>query len=159
MKHPKRFCVKCNKEGRIYALGQMWRCRVCKEEICRLGDGLPNRNFKMIGFLDMRGGIEDGEAGVNPVELARERPELLSDEHKLWESRPWNSEDLDRVHSLRILKAFTKLTGRQKEIVTALQKHKTQEKAAKALGVSREAIKMALIAIRKKLATNLDKSV
>ena len=50
MKHPKRYCVSCDskehiviKENTSYS---MFHCQRCGEEICRVGDGIPNKNVK-----------------------------------------------------------------------------------------------------------------
>ena len=142
MRHPKRFCVSCNSlqwltvcKHKTYS---MYHCRQCGDEICRVGDGSQERSTPVIPSFE----------GEGLLGLACENPDLLSDEHRLWESKePFE----DRIFEHRRLVALMLLTPRQREIIEAVAQHNGQKKAAKALGITQQAVSRILYQIRKKL--------
>jgi len=163
MKRPKYFCVECNREQwltiRKLSKHSMYVCRQCGSEICRVGDLIPRRiGNKLQNGLDF-GSVPEFRSGMSDVYFTLEYPEMLSDEHRIWESAD-NDEEWEKDQKrIEFIRAFECLTSRQKEIVFAMQKYKTQEEAAKILGVSQAVISQTLKIIRKKLSRIVTKKL
>jgi predicted RNA-binding Zn-ribbon protein involved in translation (DUF1610 family) len=153
MKKPKAFCVECNEAQsltiRKHKTYPMYHCRNCGAEIGRVGDGLEAHAVQRIKNLDVASIPEDAREGMNLLDLARANPDVLSDEHRLWQPSeiPWEQKALDWQRAV----AFALLTPRQREVANAVQQHNGQEAAAKALGVTQQAVSKIMHQIRKKL--------
>lgn len=91
----------------------------------------------------------------NYLEYAQANPDVLSSE-----SPDWGNEEESRQFRQELLKRFAqefnKLTKRQKEVVNALDKYKTQELAATKLDVTKQYISLVMQAVRKKLSRTID---
>lgn len=152
MKHPKRFCVKCSREELLEIRGAMYHCKKCGQEVCRMGDGDRTRQTRSIrGGLDTNSAPDGSVLGLAPDSFACQYPEILSDEHRLWEPRNDEEEFLKQQRMNRFRAAFEGLTDRQKEIVRMVAKTGNQESAASKLGVSHQAVSKAIISIKKKI--------
>ncbi len=152
MKHPKRFCVTCDRQQLLTISDAMYHCRQCGEEVCRVGDGDTAH-----GHLTVRGGVdgmslsEDVVASANLTDLALGNPDILSDEHAMWQPRNIETEEA-REDMLRTFKtARRNLTARQAQILSAVNDLGSQEAAARSLGVSHQLIAGTLNKIEKKL--------
>lgn len=157
MKHPKRFCVKCNKKQYIVINGSktpMYHCRKCGESISRVGDGEPNKQWNIVrNGLDLNSVPSEIDQGVplNAKALASENPDVLSDEHLIWNPRDEESDFLKRQRIVRFKSVFQKLTKRQREIVLAVESFGTHQEAAKSLNVSRSLVTQTIRKINNKI--------
>lgn len=160
MRHPKRFCVRCSKSQsltiRRHRRYSMYHCRNCGDEICRMGDGTSDHALQAIPNLDV---ANMGEQPGNLLLAVCGNPDFLSDEHRLWitEEEAGDKESWGRT----AIVSLALLTPRQREIANAIQQHNSQEKAAKALGITQQAISRIMHQIRKKLQADgciLDRS-
>lgn len=84
-------------------------------------------------------------------ELPSANPDVLSDE-----SPYWNTDEEENLENRKRLLAqfaasFNRLTRRQREVMFALDKYTTQEKAAEFLGIRQEVVSKTLKIVRKKL--------
>lgn len=154
MRHPKRFCVPCNSLQwliiRKHKAYTMYHCRNCGEEICRAGDGLQSHApLQIRDSIDARSLSEDVLDSLPLTDLACANPDVLSDEHRLWlpEEEAGDRDAWGRAVTV----SLSLLTPRQREVVNALQQHYGQEAAAKALGITQQAVSRIMHQIRKKL--------
>ena len=85
------------------------------------------------------------------LDRAVANPDVLSDEQSLWPRRDEEAA-ADREDAVRTLKvALVGLTARQRQVLEAVRVHKSQTRAAFALGISQPVVKKTLNSIRKKL--------
>lgn len=154
MRHPKRFCVPCNSlqwlTVRKHEKYAMYHCRNCGEEICRMGDGSLDHTPPRIPNLDVASIPHFGEGwNGNIVSTVLGSPDFLSDEHSLWVQEENAGDDGEWARKVTVSLAL--LTPRQREVVNALQQHYGQEAAAKALGITQQAVSRIMHQVRKKL--------
>ncbi len=151
MKHPKRFCVTCNKEEALTIRGAMYHCQVCGDEVCRVGDGDPKRSKQNVRGLDVRSIPEDVLEGANLLDVALGNPDVLSDEHAMWQPRD-PVEEAAREDNLRTFKvALAGLTARQAEVLQAVDLMGSHDKAADYLGIARTTITETIRLIKNKV--------
>lgn len=158
MKHPKRHCVKCDKLQFLVINGSMYHCRKCGESVCGVGDGEPNKQWNIVrDGLDLNSVPSELEHGIplNAKALACENPDVLSDEHLIWNPRDDESDFRKRQRINKFKVVYQKLTKRQREIIHAVDKFGTHEEAAKALNVSRSLITNTISKISKKIVGNI----
>lgn len=159
MKRSKAYCVTCSEET-ILIINQkktygMYHCRVCGDEVCRVGDLLVKSNLKTVP--NVYSNLTDKQEDLNKIDKsnyykALSLPDVLSDEHTLWpKSDDENSYERD-LKVKEILNRCESLTNKQKQVIIAIDKYKTQEKAAIELGLSQPVIAKTLKAIKKKLS-------
>jgi hypothetical protein len=155
MRHPKRFCVRCDslealtvRKHRKYS---MYHCRRCGEAICRLGDGTQaHALLRVREGIDARSLSEDMLDSMPLTDLACANPDVLSDDHRLWlpEEEAGDGEAWER----KVTVALALLTSRQRLVLGAMQRHSGQQKKAAAfLGITQQAVSRTLRQIRKKL--------
>jgi RNA polymerase sigma factor (sigma-70 family) len=84
-------------------------------------------------------------------ELPEANPDVLSDDSSYWNTDDEENQENRKKLLQKFATSFNKLTKRQREVAFALEKYKTEEKVAKALKVSQQAVSKTLLAIRKKL--------
>lgn len=161
MKRNKQFCVKCSQEVGLVivpkAKYEMYHCRQCGEEICRVGDNDTVHNQRLVkGGLG--GGRElFGQSSENILDpraergLAMNKPELLSDEHRLWKLRDEEAEFQKAQKMNQFKLGYNYLTARQKQVVGAVDMFGSQIEAAKALGISYQVVSETLKAAEKKI--------
>lgn len=154
--YAKKFCVECDGERRMYVMRHknyaMYHCCECRQEVTRVGDAPGLRKSTLIagGETIRRNADFDANAGITPATQAN--PDVLSDEHGLWQPRDAEHEAM-REDALRTLKvAMVGLTARQKQVLEAVRVHKTQSKAAIYLGISQPVVKKTLNRIAKILS-------
>lgn len=156
MKHPKRYCVDCRKDqfltirgGRDY---DMYHCRSCGASVCRVGDGEPTHSrLTVLGGIAVRDLSAEVSEGADLTAMALGNPNVLSDEHAMWEPRDEEAEE-EREDMLRTFRvALTNLTPRQAQILDAVDIYGTQERAAVALGITQQAVDKTISGIQKKL--------
>lgn len=152
MKHPKRYCVKCNVKQNLVINGSMYHCRKCGEEVCRLGDGEVNKQSRAVrGGLDHfstdKDYLTDGLAEI----LARENPDVMSDEHTLWPERDEEAEFRKQQTISKFKIAYRSLTENQQAVVEAVRATGTHEEAAERLKVSRPYVTKVINQVKKKL--------
>ena len=158
--YAKRFCVECDSERNVRVVQHknyaMYHCVTCKQEVARVGDAQGIAKPKLvIGSGTMQRGEEDFPESVPLVDRAVSNPDVLSDECSLWPRRDEEAQ-ADREDAVRTLKcALAGLTARQRQVLEAVRVHKTQTKAAFALGVSQPVVKKTLNAIQTKLQRRL----
>lgn len=154
--YSKRFCVDCDGERGMYVIRHknyaMYHCCECRQEVARVGDALGLRKPTLIAGGDTirrDAGFEASE-GITPA--AQANPDILSDEHALWQHRDAEHEATreDGLRTLRV--AMVGLTARQKQVLEAVRVHKTQSKAAVYLGISQPVVKKTLNRIAKILS-------
>lgn len=159
MKHPKRFCVKCNKLQYLVINGStipMYYCRKCGESVCRVGDGEPNKQSNLVkNDLDFRIISDDCIDKQYLVTFAKENPEILSDNHTLWPKEDDEHTFQRKLMLNRFKTEYKNLTPRQKEIVEAVVKFGTHFQAALELGVSRSLVTNTIKRIEEKLRRNI----
>ena len=153
MRHPKRFCVKCNSDQavtvRAHRTYEMYHCRRCGDEITRVGDGGSGYTVQHVVGLDDRRIPDDARHALSLLELVRQDPDVLSDEQTVWPAR---EDEADRQAWRRqMMVAFALLTPRQQAVVEAVRRAKGQAAAAKMLGISQQAVSRTLQQIQKKL--------
>lgn len=101
--------------------------------------------------------IADGDfVNVNLMLEAMTNPDLLSDEQTAFNERDFDAEEERHKFLVYFRFSLRYLTPRQKQIVTTL-KGKTQEEAAKLLGIKRSTLSMHLQIIQKKLLKHIGK--
>ena len=156
--YAKRFCVDCDGERGMYIIQHkryaMFHCKECKQEIARVGDvqGLAKPKHIAGNNGATRRGEEEFPESIPVVDRAVSNPDILSDECSLWPRRDEEAQ-ADREDAARTLKvALAGLTARQRQVLEAVRVHKTQTKAAFALGISQPVVKKTLNAIQSKLA-------
>lgn len=157
MRHPKRFCVACNSPQWLTVRKQrgysMYHCRSCGDEICRMGDGSQSHApLQIRNGIDARSLSEDVLDSLPLTDLACANPDVLSDEHTIWlpEEDAGDRDAWGRAMTV----SLALLTPRQREVANALQQHSGQEAAAKALGITQQAVSRIMHQIRKKLQTD-----
>ncbi len=129
----------------------MYQCRRCGEEIGRVGDGEARHNR-----LDVAGGVnaqglEDGLLTGNLTDIALGNPDVLSDEQAPWPARDFERE-AKREDDLRTFRvALHGLTARQKQVLDAVDRFATHERAAAFLGVATSTINNTILQIARKL--------
>ncbi len=156
MKHPKRFCTKCDREEYLTIRGgkvPMYHCRRCGEQVCRVGDGdAISMRTNIRGGLDATQLPNDINEGVGLTDLARLNPDVLSDEHAAWPGRDRESE-VERQAELAVMKiAYEKLTPRQKEVAEAVELYGSKQKAAFVLGIAPSTVTITMKQIKRKLS-------
>jgi len=158
--YAKRFCVECDSEQNVFVVMKtnyaMYHCFRCKQQVARVGDaqGIAKPKHVAGGQLAQRG-EEDFPESVPLVDRAVSNPDVLSDACSLWPHRDEEAQ-ADREDAVRTLKvALAGLTARQRQVLEAVRMHKTQTKAAFALGVSQPVVKKTLNAIQTKLQRRL----
>ncbi len=154
MRHPKRMCLKCNKLQfltiRKHKKYSMYHCRFCGDEICRVGDGLEEHSLlKIQQGVDARSISEDARDSMPLTDLACANGDIMSDEHYMWKREEVSGERLEWGRNVIVSLAL--LTPRQQEVINAVKQHKGQKRAAKALGVTQQAVSKIMHQIRKKL--------
>jgi DNA-directed RNA polymerase specialized sigma24 family protein len=85
------------------------------------------------------------------VEFPEANPDVLSDDSLYWNLDEEENVSDRKAFLQRFASKFNKLTKRQRAVMFALDACKTQEKAAKALGVSQQVIQKTLKIVQKKL--------
>lgn len=162
MKHPKRFCVECDtiqfltiKQG----VGcDMYHCRACGAEVCRVGDGDSLHNLLTVaGGIDAKSMSEEAVSSGNLTDIALGTPDVLSNEHGMWQPRDLDAERDRFLRAAAFKRAYEGLTYRQKEVVQAVERFGTQDAAARKLGISRGALASILGQIQKKLSKSVYK--
>lgn len=156
MKHPKRFCVECDREEYLTIRGgktPMYYCRRCGAQVCRVGDGdADHRQTNIRGGLGPTKLSDESTEGLGLTDLARMNPDVLSDEHTVWPARDRESE-VERQAMIATLKiAYEKLTPRQREIAEAVDEHGSQTDAARILGLRKETVSITMKQIKNKLS-------
>jgi len=153
--YQKRFCVECDGERNVYIVKHtnyaMYHCCQCKQEVARVGDapGVKRQN-KTLG-APQRTEDEFGD-GLTFTQRAESNPDVLSDEQTFWPQRDEEAQ-AEREDALRTFKvALAGLTTRQRQVLEAVRVHKTQTRAAFALGISQPVVKKTLNSIKMKLA-------
>ncbi len=156
MKHPKRFCVPCGKEqlltirrGTTY---NMYHCQECGDEVGRVGDGDSQHAKLSISGLDVRSISEEAMEGTDILGLALGNPDILSDEHTLWQQRNPDEEAAreDRLRTFKV--SLSGLTSRQAQVLGAVREYETHEAAALYLGITRQVVTKTMKDIEKKLS-------
>lgn len=148
----KRFCLQCNTDQKMKIVAHktydMYHCSVCGDEAMRVGDGyVAPVTPRVSGGVDTHGLLEDGHTKPSTI-LARERTDVMSDEHSMWPAR----DNEDREDLLRTFKAaLSGLTARQKQVLEAVERSGSVSRAAVVLGISQPAVTMTLQKIAKKL--------
>lgn len=89
----------------------------------------------------------DGER----VELPNANPDVLSDDSSFWNLDEEENAENRKAFLQKFAKLFNRLTRRQREIMFALELHKTQKKAAEVLGISQKVVSTTLKTVQKKL--------
>jgi len=151
MRHPKRFCVKCNSEQslavRRHRTFEMYHCRKCGDEIMRVGDGIPASLRRRVERIDVRNLEDQDLQGMNLLDIARANPDVLSDDQTIWQA-----DDNDYpTRSDRFAVAYALLTPRQREVVEALRHCGNQRAAARMLEITQQAVSRTLKQVQKKL--------
>lgn len=157
MKHPKRFCTSCDKEEfltiKAHKTYSMYHCRRCGDEVGRVGDGeTQHQRLTVRGGIDAMSLSEDAASSANLTDLALGNPDVLSDEHSLWQPRDYEQE-AQREDDLRTFRvALSGLTARQKQVLDAVNRFGTHDRAAAFLGMTRQNVGQTIKDIAKKLA-------
>ncbi len=154
MKHPKRYCVKCDKDEYLTIRGgkvPTYYCRRCGQAVCRVGDGESTRQPRTVKSLDVRSIPEDVLDGANILDLALENPDVLSDEHTIWGVRDREAEIERQAEVATLSIALESLTARQREIAVAVTNYGSIAVAARKLGVPRTTANNILRQAKKKL--------
>jgi hypothetical protein len=160
MKHPKRYCVDCDKE-QFLAIRQkagysMYHCRECGGEVGRVGDGESRHGKLAVLGLDVRSIPEEMSEGANLLDLALGNPDVLSEEHGIWQPRDIDAQE-EREDMVRTFKvALAGLTERQSQVLAAVDLTGSHEKAATYLGIKRVTVTLTLKQIEKKLARHIN---
>ncbi len=157
MKRPKKFCVECGGQRATYSVRHktfsMLHCSKCKAEVARAGDGPPaSRANHVEGGIDANSFSRDFVSGRSFETLACEYPDVMSDEHCIWEPNSGDEELNRRLRMIHFENAFAELTPKQQEVVKAVSNYGSHLDAARHLGLRRITVTTIIRRLQKKLS-------
>jgi hypothetical protein len=85
------------------------------------------------------------------IEFPEANPDVLSDDSSYWNVNEEENIENRQEFLKQFATLFNRLTRRQREVMFAIEKHKTEERAAKALNIKQQVVSKTLQIVRKKL--------
>ena len=117
---------------------------------------MKNDRHKIKGLVPRRNSEEadsyDKEALTSPYLRALENPDILSDESKMFPERDIEADQARADYIEKFKRALTKLTPKQRQILTAMSVFETQDQVADELGIARTTVETTLKQIQKKIS-------